>query len=108
VSGQYCAPSGACVNLSRLQSVTSSFGYQVQFQFKSDSTASPADYYTLAKATAFNLGTDYCDPTATSCSFSQTWPSVTFGAFNGFVPGTVTDAMGRTIVSSRHCDGEFR
>ena len=88
----------------RLQSVRNNFGYQIQLEYASNSIT---DYGSvrLTKATAFNLAVDYCSPTANSCSFTQAWPSLTFGYSNspasaGGTPGdistmTVTDALSR-------------
>ncbi len=97
---QWCQPNGlggcANVNITRAQSISSSLGYQIQLKYALDSAPGQdqlAQYFQMTSATAFSLATDYCAPTATSCTFSQAWPQVTFD--NGLTPGTITDALGR-------------
>lgn len=82
----------------RLQSVTNNLGYQIHFQYGSDSW-SPA-WYRMVKVTALNNGVDWCAPTANTCTFTRTWPSLTF-AQTGSNPAapterSVTDALNRT------------
>lgn len=48
----------------------------------------------MTKAVALNNAVDYCDPTANSCTFSQTWPSLTFAVSGADL--LVTDALGQT------------
>lgn len=71
---------------SRLQSVTSSLGYQLQFRYTDD------DWNRLLTVTALNNAVDACDPNANVCTFSRTWPSVTFGTATA--ERNVTDALG--------------
>ncbi len=76
----------------RLQSVTNNLGYQLSFEYQSNTA--DATGITLVKVTAINNAIDYCAPTANGCGgFTQTWPSLTFGV-SGSVQ-TVTDALGR-------------
>lgn len=77
----------------RLQSVTNNFGYQIHFQYVSD--VYDGNWGELAKITAFNSGIDYCDPTAFTCAFSRTWPSLTFARVVG-AERSVTDALNQT------------
>jgi RHS repeat-associated protein len=77
----------------RLQSVSSSLGYQLHFNYGTDTAVIIAEYNVwkrLDRIDAVNTAVDYCDPAAHSCSYSQTWPSV---AYSG---NDVTDALSRT------------
>ena len=76
----------------RIQSVTNNFGYQIHFQYASD-TYGP-DWTTITKITGVNNAVDWCDPLANSCSFSRTWPSITIGGTSA--DRTVTDATADT------------
>lgn len=68
-----------------LQSVANNFGYQIHFEYVSS---------VLSKVTALNNAVDPCDPTAASCTYSVTWPSLTFTTSG--VEQQVTDALSRT------------
>lgn len=81
----------------RLQSVTNNLGYQIHFQYASN-TWSP-DWYRTVKVTALNNAVDACAPSANLCTFSRTWPSLTFGQTGTGTSPTerqVTDALGNT------------
>src|SRR6202007_1713191 len=67
-----------------VQSVTNNLGYEIKIE--SDA------WGVVSKATAINLSAEYCAPTATSCSLTQTWPSFTFtpGAGGVFIGGAGT------------------
>ena len=62
-----------------IQKITRSDGYQ----FVIDWTRSQIHYlpvprldsYYMNKVTAYNMAVDYCDPAATACTFSKTWPT---------------------------------
>jgi hypothetical protein len=82
------------VTASRLQSVTNNYGYQLQFQYVDDTSPGGHDWYTPLKVTALNNAYDACAPTAYSCTYSRTWPSLTFGGTSTDL--TVADALGRT------------
>jgi RHS repeat-associated protein len=88
------------IGIVRLQDVTTSQGYQAHFQYQSD--APPAAFginppwFILMKVTLFNNSVEYCAPSSFSCSFSQTWPSLTYGVPSGGAGETVTDLLGRT------------
>lgn len=78
---------------SEIQSVTSNRGYQLHFQYTTENSTP------VLKVTALNNAVDACAPTAASCSFSRTWPSLTFGQTGTFSSTTerrVTDALGHT------------
>lgn len=76
----------------RLQSVTNNFGYQIHFQYASD-TYGP-DWTTITKITGVNNAVDWCDPLANNCTFSRTWPSITIGGTSA--DRTITDATSNT------------
>ena len=63
---------------SRLQSYQTNTGYMVHYDYVSNQNAQAAHWLTVAKVTALNLAVDYCAPTATTCTFTRNWPSVTF------------------------------
>ncbi|PVM90326.1 RHS repeat domain-containing protein [Caulobacter endophyticus] len=81
----------------RIQSVTSSGGYQLKYTYGFNggsesqivSALDAGAWRTPIGYTAINNAVDYCAPTADACNFTQTWPSVTISG------GTVTDALGR-------------
>jgi RHS repeat-associated protein len=76
----------------RLQSVNNNLGYQLHFEYTSNTWS--ADWYRLAKVVALNNAVEYCAPTANSCSLSSTWPSLTFGG-TLVSDETITDSIGR-------------
>jgi RHS repeat-associated protein len=76
----------------RLQSVTNNFGYQIHFQYASDTFGT--DWTRMVGVTVLNNAVDWCDPLANSCTFSRTWPSLTIGGTS--TDRTVTDATGNT------------
>ncbi|NWE54254.1 RHS repeat domain-containing protein, partial [Brevundimonas sp. P7753] len=83
--------------IGRLQSVTNNHGYQIHLQYASN--AADNDWQRLVKATALNNAVDPCAPTALSCTFTQSWPSLTFAQVSpapNTVEQTVTDVLGRT------------
>ncbi len=92
----------------RPQSVYNSYGYMMHFDYMQDTASVPSDaipWSTIADVVASNLATDYCAPAATSCAYSQTWPTVTYttttGASNAFPhTATSTDALGNTTTYS--------
>jgi RHS repeat-associated protein len=110
-NGQDNCQGGTYQTRVRLQSVTSSTGYRLQYTYALNSTPTSAAngvlWSTLQKITAINLGVDYCDPTANSCSgLTQTWPTVSFVVTGPTVVGgntvvntdKVTDALGRATL----------
>jgi len=77
----------------RLQSVGNNRGYQIHYDYVSDDPLTGYDWLELATATGFNMTVDYCAPGADDCTFSQTWPSITY---NGYLPTTAQDQSSRT------------
>lgn len=76
-----------------IQSVVSNRGYQLQFNYTTVASA-PA-----IVITALNNAIDACSPTAASCTFSQTWPSLTLSQTGSGASPTerqITDSLNRT------------
>jgi RHS repeat-associated protein len=74
----------------RIDSVTNNFGYQIKYFYLGNGSGTLSDLI-LTKIVALNNAVDYCASTATACTFSTTWPTVTFNSSTG----TVTDNLGR-------------
>jgi YD repeat-containing protein len=63
----------------RLQSVTTSAGYQLKFNYKSNNLtqATADDWLFINQAQLINNAVDYCDPNADSCTgLTQSWPAL--------------------------------
>jgi len=88
----YTYTSGAGNN--RIQSITNTLGYQLHFDYASD-TSGGFGWNRVTRVTAFNMGVDACAPTAFTCSFSRTWPSLTFASAGS--ERSATDALSRTL-----------
>jgi RHS repeat-associated protein len=107
VSQTYCRAIGpdGCLQFGtvhRLQSITNNYGYQIAYTYQSDNVLLPSGaslndrvgrWLRMTSATGVNNAVDYCAPTAFSCSYSRTWPSVTYGT-DGSGNQTVTDQSG--------------
>lgn len=76
----------------RLQSVNNNLGYQLAFEYTSNSA--DASGLQLKKVIALNNAIEYCDPTANGCATSGPWMSLAFAYGSGFE--TVTDGLSRT------------
>lgn len=90
-------PNDPRVPATRVQSVSSNFGYQLQLQYAHNNPSSLStlpSFYRIIKVTGFNTSVDGCSPTAFSCTFSRTWPSADYGVTGS--TQTVTDQSGRT------------
>jgi len=86
----------------RLQSITTSTGFQLKFTYATNDPVNPfneASWYPIAAVTAINNAVDYCDPTADTCAgLGSSWPSVSYSvasAGSGYIQ-TVTDPAGRS------------
>jgi len=78
---------------SRLQSIRSNLGYLLHIKYAGDTATTTGDlnnWFLRTKITLVNLGTDYCDPTATSCTPSNPSQSLTISG------NTYTDTAGRS------------
>jgi RHS repeat-associated protein len=92
----------------RLQSVTNNLGYQVHLEYNDGGGANTG--FVITKAVALNNAVDYCSPSANSCSFTKTWPSLTISGSSTF---SFTDANshawtyanGTTFVITRPTSG---
>jgi len=65
----------------RLQSVTTSTGFQLKYSYATDTLTSTTvdDWVRISNVKAINNAIDYCDPTADSCTgLTQTWPYVSY------------------------------
>src|SRR3546814_4934673 len=76
--------SGVTFYFRRLMSITNNLGYQIKLAYASDVVNGPfpSAWHRLTSATAINNAVDYCSPYQ-SCSFSQSWPTVSFTGTNG-------------------------
>lgn len=109
----YCPiPGGGCVpgigggtyelleRLVRLQSVTNTAGYQIQFKYRANwfgsviNTIDFAPWMHIESVTALNNTEEYCPPLA-SCTLTGTWPTLSFANTPRFW-SEVTDSLGRT------------
>lgn len=93
----------------RLQSVTSSRGYQVKYSYASNASPDPFTHSTwgrLASVKAINNAIDYCDPAADACtSLSTSWPSLAFSTSG--TTSSITDPMGRISTLTRNSNGKI-
>jgi RHS repeat-associated protein len=81
----------------RLQTVNSSQGYGIKFQYKTDVAGTQlnlSNWLTLAKVKSFNRVIDACDDQANSCTVTSVTPELTI-AGTPYPGNTFTDALGR-------------
>ncbi|WP_284223564.1 RHS repeat-associated core domain-containing protein [Brevundimonas denitrificans] len=81
----------------RLSAITNNRGYMLKYAYASDDDDDQT-WWRVTNVRGINLAVDWCDATANSCSsFTETWPSVTYGSFTtGLgIPQTSTDQAGR-------------
>jgi RHS repeat-associated protein len=86
----------------RLQAVSSSLGYQLHFNYGRANivlNSQAAAWRDLDSISAINTSVDYCDPTAHSCSLTQSPPTVSYSG------NSVTDPAGRTTVYTSSTSG---
>jgi len=89
----------------RLTSIANNRGYMLRYVYQKDTIAGAGGsatltsrvlaWMTIASVTGVNTAVDYCDPASTSCTYSRTWPSATYG-YPASGDQTVTDQSGRT------------
>ncbi len=82
--------SGSIPHNKRLQSVTNNLGYQLHFAYASD-TLGATGWTQLVKITALNNGVEVCSTSTSTCSPTNTWPSLTIAGM-GTTDRTITDA----------------
>jgi YD repeat-containing protein len=78
----------------RLQAVQSSNGYMAKFEYQENVNWN--NFNRLTNATLINSAVDYCNPSADSCTFSQSWPALTYVTSGGNTIITISDSLGRT------------
>lgn len=78
----------------RLQSVNNNYGYQIHFEYGSNSAN--ADWYRLVEVAALNNAVEYCDPAANACAANlhQRWSTLRFDTTNA-ADQTITDSLGQ-------------
>lgn len=84
----------------RLQSVTSSLGYQFHYTYGKDEIIVPLNangWKRLKTITAINTTIDPCDPFAGTCTTTQNWPKISINA----TVDAVTDPVGNTTTYTR-------
>jgi RHS repeat-associated protein len=83
----------ATLKFVRIQSVTNNFGYQLKYSYAANTLSQTSDISGWHSRTGYkgiNNAIDYCAPTADTCTYSQSWPSVAIsGPF-------VTDNLNRS------------
>ena len=86
----YCTtitePCGGLAHATRMQSVSSSLGYQLHYTYGKDEILVPLNatgWKRLKDVTAINTTIDPCDPFAGTCTFTQSWPTVAYDAAGG-------------------------
>ncbi len=86
----------------RLQSITNNRGYRLHYTYKSNTMSGSGSLNTkvgnwlaVASVTGANNAIDYCAPTAFSCTYSRTWPSITYTRTLGGPITAATDQSGR-------------
>lgn len=94
--------SGGCLQYRqgwRLQSITNNRGYQIHYDYASESPANARDWFTTVAVTGLNNTIDYCAPVADDCTYTRTWPSVSYSG------GNTTDQSGRTTAYTYGANG---
>jgi len=76
----------------RLQSVNNNLGYQLKFQYENDTPTTSG--LNLVSVKGINNGVEYCAPAASTCTLTQSWPTLTFATVGSTL--SVTDALSRT------------
>ncbi|GAM99123.1 wall associated protein [alpha proteobacterium U9-1i] len=96
--------------LHRLQSVTNNLGYQLHFQFLSDTTPTDSTtvetWRTIDRVDAINNAVEYCSPTANACTLSGTWPFALY-SFSGQY-NIVEDSLGNQTRYDCQTSGSYR
>ena len=79
----------------RLQGMSSSSGYAEKFTYVSNTISN--DWFNISNVKLINLGSEYCDITANSCSLSLSWPSLSYStsASGTNTVTTTSDSLGR-------------
>jgi RHS repeat-associated protein len=102
--GGYDEEIGSCLSplyyVARIQSIRSTTGYHLKIRYAFDdnntqngkvSDTNYADWGRITSVTAINMGVEYCDPGAISCTLTGNWPKHTFANQNQY-----TDLLNQT------------
>ncbi|MGH6615654.1 RHS repeat domain-containing protein [Sphingomonas sp.] len=81
---QFLTVLGPLRSMLRLKTLTSSNGYALKVEYAADRNLVPSKVYLI------NMGSEYCDPVADSCTLSGAWPTLVFGT------SSTTDSLGKT------------
>ena len=113
--GNYCIDDPMvgliCIPWTRVQSITSNFGYQLKFGYAANHpNAEFIAAMTMVSAKLINNAVEYCDPVADSCSLTQSWPTLSYS--NSPVSGggwirSITDSLGRVTQLIFHTTGRL-
>ncbi|MBN8553352.1 MAG: RHS repeat-associated core domain-containing protein [Caulobacterales bacterium] len=111
VTADLCA-NAACSSTTpaaRLQSVTNTLGYQIKYDYNSESTvfAQRSRWMSVARVTGLNRGVDYCADTAPSCTYTETWPSISYPEDTDPLSSTTVDEMNRTTLYRNNAAGRI-
>ncbi len=82
----------------RLQSAQSSNGWMLKLNYADNGTSYTSNWTKVSQATLLDGTVDYCNPAADTCTYSTTWPNLTFSYVTGAQPevDSVTDTLNRT------------
>lgn len=76
----------------RVQSVVNNRGFQIHYDYTSDSP-NTSSWASIDSVIGINNAVDFCAPDANSCTTTQTWPEINYGATAS--EHTATDQLGR-------------
>ena len=91
---QWTSTKGVTFYFRRLASISSNTGYMIKLFYVSNTAtgALATNWHKLASVKAINLAVDYCSPVDFTCTFTQSWPTLTLSG--GLYGATVTDPAG--------------
>jgi RHS repeat-associated protein len=79
----------------RLDAVTNNYGYEIKYLYSS------TNVQFITSVIAINNTVDYCAPTATTCSLTVAWPSISISTNATTNVSTVTDNLSRQTTYPR-------
>ena len=100
---------GKYITKIRLQGVTNTFGYQLHYNYQTNSANTPQqgiDWDKLTNVRALNMTVDACDSAASTCSYTQNWAQTSYATTlsgNDTIT-TVTDPLSRAVRYTRGMD----
>jgi len=80
-----------------IQAITSNFGYQLRYIPRGPVVHS--SFQPPSSVVLFNMAIDPCAPTAASCSFTRTWPRLTFEYGSSGISAITETGGARTVYS---------